>query len=401
MQKLTCKNMALLAVSLVTSATLLAQATSQTYSSAGTHTFTVPAGYSAEVKIEAWGAGGGGGGNFGTRGAGGGGGAYAAKSSITLAPGNYSVVVGKGGAGAIREVFNSSNAQNGGNSTFNGTVVVAHGGNAGTVETGGNGGTASVGAGYTSFVGGNGGNTALYFTNGSGGGGSAWATVKGNNGGDSQAGDGGPGGTGEGTGGEGGSVGDVPGSGLYPGGGGGGKNVAYGTSGSGANGRVIVTVISNTTLSVNFGGIHAQVSNNSAVLNFTTLSETNNSYFNIQASKDGVNFETITTVQSKHIDGNASDATSYSISLDLSGKFALGFSMAALLGLGLFGFKNRKSRILFAIISLGVLSFTLHSCSKNVDGGTVNADGKTYLRIQQIDKNGASTYSKVITITKA
>src|SRR5258706_2920346 len=68
------------------------QPTSQTYTSGGTYTYTVPVGYSAVVTIEAWGAGGGGGTSSSGAKGGGGGGAYASLST-TLSAGNYSVTV--------------------------------------------------------------------------------------------------------------------------------------------------------------------------------------------------------------------------------------------------------------------------------------------------------------------
>lgn len=131
---------------------------------AGTYSFTAPTGVTS-VNVQCWGGGGGGGG--GSYGGGGGGGEYAAEFGLSVTPGNsYTYVVGAGGAGGA----SGANGVAGGNSTFNSTSVVAHGGskgNTGSPGTGGAGGTGSTNsdhnnggagaAGTASSVGGGGG----------------------------------------------------------------------------------------------------------------------------------------------------------------------------------------------------------------------------------------------------
>ncbi|MCH5719308.1 hypothetical protein [Niabella hibiscisoli] len=53
------------------------------------------------------------------------------------------------------------------------------------------------------------------------------------------------------------------------------------------------------TLPVNFGSINATFKNNGMLVSWQSLNETNNSYFEIQASKDGQHFTTIKTIPSK------------------------------------------------------------------------------------------------------
>ncbi len=385
------------------------QPVSQTFSAAGNHTYIIPTGWTATIKVEAWGAGGGGGGNsFSLSGGGGGGGAYASKT-LTLSAGNYSVVVGSGGVGANRPATSGGTAaQNGGNSTFGGSSVIANGGFAGgslilgfpsADGAGGGGGSASIGSGYTSHSGGTGGKALVGNANGGGGGGSAWASTSGNNGGNSQAFDGGPGGTGEGTGGEGGSAGDPAANGANPGAGGGGKFIGTAKSGNGAVGQVIITVESSTVLPANFGNFSAIREGNQFSISFTTLQETNNDHFNLQSSQNGVDFTTLATIQSKHADGNASGSTTYQLTLDIAGKISFAVSLFALLGIGVLGF-NRKTRVLTAALMLmGVAGFIV-SCTKNTNEQATGETGKAFLRIEQVDKNGHSSYSKVITITK-
>jgi hypothetical protein len=100
---------------------------SVTFSTPGTFTngFTVPVGVSS-ITVRCWGAGGGGGIDLANTngGPGGGGGAYAS-SVLTVTPGGqFTIVVGSGGSGAVN---GGANATAGGQSSF-GTQVIALGG---------------------------------------------------------------------------------------------------------------------------------------------------------------------------------------------------------------------------------------------------------------------------------
>ncbi len=277
-----------------------------------------------------------------------------------------------------------------------------------TPVAGGLGGSPNVG--FTTHDGGNGGLTATNSTASNacgGGGGSATASADGGAGGDASntpPTTGGVGGTGQGTGGAGGDGGSSPtngANGTAPGGGGGGKpstdvNSNPSFSGDGADGQVIITVIS--SLPVHFGPFAAELANNVLAVSFTTLQETNNDHFNLQSSQNGVDFTTIATIQSKHADGSASGSTTYQLTLDIAGKISFAVSLFALLGIGVLGF-NRKTRVLMAALFLmGVAGFIV-SCTKNTNELASKTAGKAFLRIEQVDKNGHSSYSKVITIT--
>ena len=135
--------------------------TTQTYTTPGTYTFTVPAGVS-QITVEAWGAGGGGGGNNSNKdGAGGGGGGGYSRCILSVVAGNtYTVNVGHGGIGG-------TGAQNGnaGESSWFGSssTVLANGGDGGQQVTskGGTGGTGGAvgivtGTSTVTYFGGNG-----------------------------------------------------------------------------------------------------------------------------------------------------------------------------------------------------------------------------------------------------
>lgn len=130
----------------------------QTFTTVGTTTWTVPNDVSIVSVFVVGGGGGGGGGSTGTSGGGGGGGAggqVVSQSNISVVPGSsISVVVGGGGSGGPANVNGSS----GGASSFG--AVSAAGGGAGSVTigaAGSGGGGASGGTSGGAVTGGNGG----------------------------------------------------------------------------------------------------------------------------------------------------------------------------------------------------------------------------------------------------
>ena len=252
-----------------------AQPVTQTFNTSGT--FVVPTGYTATVKIQAWGGGGGGVG---------GGGAFAGTTNnIVLLAGSYTVTVGAGG-----DSGESSGDIFGGNSSFTistGNTLTANGG-AGGAGGVGSGGAASTGSNITSYRGGNGSGFG-------GGGGSATPTAAG---GDASA---NIGGTGQGNGGSDGQNGSAPG-----GGGGRGAN--------GAAGRVIVTVVS-SALPVNLlyfkAAVAQNVESNAVRLSWATASELNAQNFKVERSRDLKTFELVANLKAA---GNSKDQQEYSLS---------------------------------------------------------------------------------------
>jgi len=225
----------------------LAATNTETFTTAGSSSWTAPAGVTS-VDVEVWG-GGGAGGRRTTYGCGGGGGGGAyAKSTVNVTPGTaYPYTVGAAGT-------DGASPANGGNSTFNNTDVVAEGGKSvpSNTATGGSGGLASNSTGTTKYSGGSGWTCSGA---GGGGGGSGGTGSNGNSAtsstGASAVAGGGPGGNG----GSGilGNNGSPPASGPG-GGGGGGYRTFFGTrtGGAGYAGQVrltytIYTVLGNGT----------------------------------------------------------------------------------------------------------------------------------------------------------
>jgi hypothetical protein len=227
-----------------------ALAQTQTYSTPGTYTFTVPAGVTT-VTVKAWGGGGGGGhsddGNSGqSSGGGGGGGGGYRTGTFTVSGGQIiTVVVGGGGVGANDDGEagtsggNSSAAHSSGTITANGGAGGGAGVNETTPGSGGAGGSGSGGSGgFTGGTGAAGGAS----TGGKGGGGAGDANNGGNGTGRTTGGAGGTASGGEG--GDGGNSSDDGDNGATYGGGGGGTGDDASTNdigGDGGNGGVVLS----------------------------------------------------------------------------------------------------------------------------------------------------------------
>ena len=242
---------------------------SQTFTTPGTSSFTVPAGITS-VTVEAWG-GGGSGGSVSTPGTpqsgGGGGGAYSKKTISVIPLATYTVVVGAGGTPA--------SLIDGGDSYFDNTsTILAQGGKGanGVINTTGGAGGAWVAAnGDIGYSGGNGANGVLS-SRGGGGGSSAGTASIGNNG------SGATGGVAPSGGGSGGDGSPVNGSGSDSGelgGGGGGSRKGNGGAnfpgGNGFRGQVIISWIATCVYNLTSTNVSGAIcSGNAATINVTS-----------------------------------------------------------------------------------------------------------------------------------
>ena len=270
---------------LITLQAAIAQPISQVFNASGT--YLVPAGYHASVSIDVWGAGGsgGGGGPVDNERAGGGGGGYAGKI-LTLGQGNYAVTVGTGGMAPT----NIAAGQNGNLSTF-AALLTANGGMGANGNVAGAGGAGVAGAGITVYTGGAGATGS-----GPGGGGGAGA----NNSSNGTNATGSNGGNGGGKGGNGGIEPSGSGeNGFVPGGGGGGKADLGAMSGNGANGRVVVTVLS--ILPVKLSNIKAYQKQQGIQIEWTAELEQGLSRYSVERSADAITFSSIGEVSVRNL----------------------------------------------------------------------------------------------------
>ncbi|WP_300599859.1 hypothetical protein [Niabella sp.] len=151
----------------------------------------------------------------------------------------------------------------------------------------------------------------------------------------------------------------------------------------------------NIVLPVNFGTVGAIVKNNNLNVHWETQTETNNDHFNIEASKDGNTFTSIATVASKAIGGNSNTVVSYEWASNSSVTLTASLMAFALVFLTSF---RRKKILLPSLAAVIAVSVTVIGCSKGTD--EIATSGHYYIRIAQVDKDGTTTYSKVVKVVK-
>jgi hypothetical protein len=151
-------------------------------------------------------------------------------------------------------------------------------------------------------------------------------------------------------------------------------------------------------LPVNFGSVNASLNNKLLTVNWSTLTETNNNGFDVEASADGNHFTKINSemIKSKAADGNATAVTNYSFTKDATGLSSL-LAAATLAFAFAIGFAKRKRKwqilvvgVVFGMFALGI------ACNKNNDKAISGKENKLFIRIKQIDKDGGATYSKIV-----
>lgn len=169
---------------------------------------------------------------------------------------------------------------------------------------------------------------------------------------------------------------------------------------SGGNATLIDFGIKNpSAMPVTFATIEAKIANGMLMLYWTSLMEKDNDHYEIEVSKNGMNFTKIGEVLSKAANGNSDQAISYDFSKELSN--AVGFLGISVFSLGIIlVLNNRRRRILYSmIIVLGLILFSI-SCTKQNQELANNNGEKLFVRIVQVDKDGAKKYSKIVKAVK-
>lgn len=164
---------------------------------------------------------------------------------------------------------------------------------------------------------------------------------------------------------------------------------ATGTAGSGEveDLRILVTAV----LPVTFGSVDAYIQHNQIFVNWQSLQEVNNDHYNVEVSTDGKHFQSIGTVAAEH-GGNSSNVVNYHFNTGINSALALG---AGLLSFGLLALPGRRRRWMIMISLLTLGSMLIAACNKDRET-PVKAGDKIWVRIAQIDKDGGSSYSKVV-----
>lgn len=151
-------------------------------------------------------------------------------------------------------------------------------------------------------------------------------------------------------------------------------------------------------LPVVFGPVTAHWSNGQLIINWSTLMEQQNDHFEIEGSKDGMHFTRLGSVISKAANGNSTTELHYSFSRSLEGMASLAGITFLIAGF-LFPPGSRRNPFIKAALFL-TAAVVIASCSKN-DKPLSEQDRALYIRVIQIDKDGARNTSKTVKVTES
>lgn len=149
-----------------------------------------------------------------------------------------------------------------------------------------------------------------------------------------------------------------------------------------------------TALPVSFGHVQAQFKAGQLSVMWSTLSEKNNDYFDIELSSDGEIFRKIGSVKTAAPNGDSATTLTYNFALtgDAITVSALCFLLlSASAGL----FQRRKG---YAIAVSAVLIGFI-SCNKADNGLKAEKEPAYFVRVAQVDIDAKKTYSKVVRVT--
>lgn len=147
-------------------------------------------------------------------------------------------------------------------------------------------------------------------------------------------------------------------------------------------------------LPVTFGSVDAVWIKGSLLVSWSTLRETNNNYFEIEASADGKTFTKIGELKSQAANGNSDTVLQYEFNQPIAGiTMGLGIGLLALGGIG-FGMRGRRKLLLSALLATG-LALGVAGCTKS-DADALAGGGDIFIRIAQVDKDGTKNYSGVV-----
>lgn len=159
--------------------------------------------------------------------------------------------------------------------------------------------------------------------------------------------------------------------------------------------------IENATLPVNFGDITAVFKDGRLQVNWSTITEINNSHFEIEASADGKTFSKIGEINSLATNGSSNKELKYSFSKNAADAAAwLGLSLLTfVLGLGSTT-KNRNKKLNTILVLTSILLLGFGACNKKDVSDAIDSSKSVFIRIKQVDKDGGFKYSNSIKVVR-
>ncbi|WP_300600734.1 hypothetical protein [Niabella sp.] len=161
-----------------------------------------------------------------------------------------------------------------------------------------------------------------------------------------------------------------------------------------------VATYSTTALPVAFQSYEAKIVGNKLVVNWTTATEKDNKYFDIEVMGTDSIFRSAGRVETKAENGTSDAAIAYSFEKDLAtGSTSLMGIVVFAAGFILLLF-NRKNKLLYALLVVCGVGMSTISCRKNEVEKMNREDSRKLVRIVQVDKEGAQAFSKVAVAVK-
>ena len=150
-------------------------------------------------------------------------------------------------------------------------------------------------------------------------------------------------------------------------------------------------------LLVSFGNISAILKGDHLQVNWTSLTEKDNAWFEIEASSDGAHFHKIGEIKSRAETGNSGVAQDYSF--EILAAQAMG-TMGVVASIFLLGVSAIRRKLMVSGIAIVLWATSIIACNKATDLPVTTSDGNLYIRIVTVDKDGNRAYSKVIKVVK-
>lgn len=170
--------------------------------------------------------------------------------------------------------------------------------------------------------------------------------------------------------------------------------VTYNYNGTCGSTTSSISLTSTANLPVTFDDLQASIDRGRFTVNWHTLSETNNDHFEIEVSVDGKTFIKAGEIKSKAEGGNSSEVIAYTFVSEWPSSAILGAGIGVLL-MGCLGtpLSRRQRKLVLAAIAGIVIAVA--GCNKsNKELPEIGAD--LYVRVVQVDIDGAKSYSKLV-----
>lgn len=156
---------------------------------------------------------------------------------------------------------------------------------------------------------------------------------------------------------------------------------------------------------VTFGNVSAQIKGKKLLVNWNTFSEKNNDYFEVQASKNGIDFKTVGNVKSKSEGGDSNQELKYNFEVDTTAANGL-LALSFLFGFLVFDSRKLRAKINIPVAVIMVLFMVgFFSCTKSYNDAGIDNNGffsgtgknnQVFVRVVQHDLNGNTDASATV-----